>query len=104
MRRFFVCALLLVSLGLVVAQGVAQPITPPDVAPIAAAVEPEGDIFATIENLLTVWLPRLVMLCTGLTVIFPSTNKAMGVIDAFAGAWGKARNDPAVQRWGKVPA
>jgi len=67
----------------------------------AVGLEPVVDWGARIESYLTVWLPRLVMLAGVLTAIFPSGNKVMRIVDAFAINWGKARNDPDVQTWGK---
>lgn len=96
----------LLSAGQVVGQpleevaGTSTAATPADgtVAPPA----PEVEVPSVLGDLLTIWLPRLVLLCTALTAIFPSTNKVMRVIDAFAGAWGKARPDPKAQQWGKA--
>lgn len=63
----------------------------------AAVADPVVDWAARIETLLTTWLPRLVMLATALTVVFPSTNKFMRLVDVAAGAWGRARVDPLAQ-------
>lgn len=66
------------------------------------AAEAQVDVFDRIVSLIADWLPRLVMLASVLTAIFPSGNKIMRIIDALAGAWGKARNDPNAQKWGKA--
>lgn len=58
------------------------------------------DVSGLVGTLLK-FLPWVVVAASALTAIFPSTNKIMLIIDKFAFAWGKARNDPAAQRWGK---
>ncbi len=59
--------------------------------------EPAVEAPNTIVELLITWLPRLVAACAGLAAFFPSTNKVMVIVDAFAFNWNKARNDPAAQ-------
>jgi hypothetical protein len=46
-------------------------------------------------------IPLLVVICSGLSAAFPSTNKVMGFVDFFAINWLKARNDPGAQAWSK---
>lgn len=65
------------------------------------SIEVATDWADTATALLTIWLPRICILATLLTASFPSTNKFMRVVDAFAGSWGKARNDPNAQKWGQ---
>lgn len=97
MRRYFHAMLALLMLGLLATGALGQPVD----APVAAGDGP--DIFDTLVSLFTIWLPRVVLVASALTAIFPSGNKVMAVVDAFAVAWGKARNDPAAQGWGKRP-
>lgn len=59
------------------------------------------DEVSVAEKLITMWLPWAVVAASALTAAFPSTNKVMRLIDVFAFAWGKARNDPKAQKWGK---
>jgi hypothetical protein len=67
-----------------------------DVVEVVEVVEP-----SVAENLVKMWLPWAVVAASALTAIFPSTNKVMLFIDFFAMTWGKARNDPNAQKWGK---
>lgn len=69
-------------------------------APVELEVEAPVDAWDLAIAALTVWLPRVVILCTLITAAFPSAGKIMAVVDVFAGCWGKARNDPAAQKWG----
>jgi len=86
------CLLALLALALV---ATGQPMVD------AVDIVPEVDWAVRIEALITVWLPRVVMLAGVLTAIFPSGNKVMRVLDGLAINWGKARNDPGAQKWGK---
>ena len=100
-KPFFVCllALFIASIASVAGIALGQPEVVDGV--VSIAVSPGGvvavDMFDRVISLIVNWLPRLVLLASVLTAAFPSTNKFMRVIDAFAISWGKARNDPAAQ-------
>ncbi len=64
------------------------------------APEATVDWAARIEAGLLTWLPRLMALASILAAVFPSVGKVMKIVDVLAVNYGKARNDPKIQRWG----
>lgn len=68
---------------------------------VADAAAGDAEVPALLQQIVTMWLPWAVVAASALTAVFPSTNKVMRMIDMLAFAWGKARNDPNAQKWGK---
>ncbi len=66
----------------------------------AGAIAEAVDWPARIEAGLLTWLPRLMALASILAAVFPSVGKVMKIIDVLAVNYGKARNDPKIQKWG----
>ena len=95
-RRNFVALVLLgLALGLLAwSAATAQPVD----VPVESVVEVTA--WDRALEVITVWIPRLCILASMLTAAVPSTGKFMAVVDRLAFAWGKARNDPAAQKWG----
>lgn len=89
-RRLFLICLL----GLLVASFATMALGQGGEVPTA---EVAVDWVERIKALITVWIPRLVIVASMLTAMFPSTNKFMSLIDGLAFAWGRARVDPKAQ-------
>ena len=70
--------------------------TAPVVVPVPGP-EPDPPMAPWLALALALFIP----LCNVIAATFPSTNGLMKIIDVFAANWGKARSDPAAQKWGK---
>jgi len=98
MRRLTVISLLLCA-ALLAAAASAQV----GIAPVSAPVPPEA-LVEPVDQAVA-WASAaaglFVLLMNAVAAFVPSTNRLMKIVDAFAFNWGKARNDPALQKWGK---
>lgn len=98
MRRFALCILLL-GATLFATVAIGQVGVEPLSAPVTIEVPPAGTTDQVIAWV-TAGVGLFVIICNALATIFPSTNKLMRVVDAFAFNWKKARSDPDLQKWG----
>ncbi len=99
--RVFLFLSLVLGLGVLVAAVAVGQVEVLSEGMLEVVPEVERSWAELIEAALLTWLPRVVIVASMITAAFPSGNKFMRLVDRFAGAWGKARNAPTAQRWGR---
>jgi len=95
MRRLSLCILITTG-SLIAMAAIAQ-------TPISAPVDP--DAIAEPVDQAVAWAAAaaglFVIVMNAIATVVPSAGRLMKIVDTFAFNWGKARNDPALQKWGK---